>query len=163
MSESFFEPLEQVMLPGDSFLLRILKGQTGLVLLVQPSLGKKPVDFPKEAEEIRAALEIPLRLAGSAAELDAVYSAKIRGWGAARRETYDTLETLIHTLNEASKQAQTKTAQTRKKISIPPPSQNRSGGSTSASASEAVVSETSKTGPTPPAPAESGASQVSMF
>lgn len=123
MTESLFTALEQVLLPHESLKFSIIRGQTGLVILLQPSLDKAR-DVPKEAEQVRAVLGMPLRLAGSASELDAAFTARVRGYADARRGAHDSYKTLIDALNEASKEAKSKTpargSTTKPKTASPP-------------------------------------------
>lgn len=122
MSETLLVPLEPVLLPGESLKFTIFRHPKGLVVLMQPSMGKPGKDLPKEVERARAALAMPCRFVGSALELDATFAAKIKGYAEPRREVYDNYEAQIEALREAAKETKAKTAQTIKSgVSKPKP------------------------------------------
>lgn len=123
MTPSLFVLLEQALLPGETVKFTIGRQPNGLLLLLQP-LRAKSGDVPKEAEQARAALALPLRLAGPAADLDAAFEAKLQGYAQARQRLGDAYETLVAALNEAAKAAQatkTKTASRTAKSTVNKP------------------------------------------
>ena len=107
--------LSQVIRPKESVRFTVSKQSDGrLLLVVQPLLHKKAEDVPKEAEQARAALAVPLRLVGVSADLDAHLAARLEGYCRARGELHDNFDALIEALKEASKEAKNRTTQARK-------------------------------------------------
>jgi PRTRC genetic system protein E len=127
MHTSLFSTLEQAMLPNESLRFTISRQPKGLVLLLQPVLHKSDEVVPKEAEQTRAVLAMPLRLSGSAADLDAAFAANLQGYGQARNELHDNYVSLLDALREASKDAKAKTQQAGKSTVAKPKGSTASG------------------------------------
>jgi hypothetical protein len=156
--ETLLTLLRAVIQPHESLTFTILPHAQGLALLVQP-LPKKADNLPKEAEQSRAALSLPLRIVGSPAQLAMELTARLTGFADARREVHDSYRTLIEALNEAGKEAKAKTlnasknAGPKKPAAPPAPSATSapSAPSGSAKATEATAA---------PAPSASAAQPV---
>ena len=142
MSTALFSLLEKVLQPKEHLRFTISKQPDGrLVLLSQPLTGKKgaPEDIPKEAEQIRAALALPLRLVGDGVALDMAFEEHIRGYGEAREELNASYRTLLGVIKEATKDAKNKTA-TAGKSSVSKPT----GAATTTTAAPVAASSTNQ-------------------
>jgi PRTRC genetic system protein E len=107
--------LAQVIRPKESVRFTVSKqSDCRLLLVVQPLLRKMADDVPKEAEQTRAALSVPLRLVGTPADLDLHLVARLEGYCRARGELNDNFDALVEALKEASKEAKNRTTQARK-------------------------------------------------
>ena len=142
MSSSLFSSLEKILVPGESLRFTMQKRADGLALLLQPIVAKAQ-DVPKEVEQIRAALSLPLRIAGSATELDATFNERVQGYADARQDAHGSYAALLGALREASKEAKAKAP--AKSAPAPKPS-----SSTASAAPAKPVDEAP-----PPAPAKS--------
>lgn len=158
MTPSLFVLLEQALLPGETVKFTIGRQADGLMLLLQP-LRPKSADVPKEAEAARAALALPLRLAGPAADLDAAFEAKLQGYAQARHVLSDAYETLVAALNEAAKVAQATKSKTVSRTAKSTVSKPATG--TSSAATPAASAETST--PSAEAPAAPAPQTMSLF
>jgi hypothetical protein len=152
--ETLLMLLRAALLPNESLKFTILPHAQGLALLVQP-LPRKPDHVPKEAEQARAALGMPLRLAGSPAQLAADLTSKLQGYAEARRDVHDSYRTLIEALNEAGKEAKAKTIQAGKnasarKVTLPPLAP-ASAPTTASAKSDNAPKDTGGAPPAPPA------------
>lgn len=115
--------LSQVIRPKESVRFTVSKQTDGrLLLVVQPRFRKHAEDVPKEAEQARAALAVPLRLVGVPADLDAHLVARLEGYCRARGELSDNFDALIESLKEASKETKNRTTQARKSTVAKPKS-----------------------------------------
>lgn len=121
MSQSLFSSLEKVLVAGESLRFTIQKRTDGLALLLQPIVAKAQ-DVPKEVEHIRAVLALPLRLAGSACELEATFNERVQGYANARQDAHGSYAALLGALNEASKEAKAKAS--TKSTTAPKPTAN---------------------------------------
>lgn len=143
MSQSLFSSLEKVLVAGESLRFTIQKRTDGLALLLQP-IAAKAQDVPKEVEHIRAVLALPLRLAGSACELEATFSERVHGYANARQDAHGSYAALLGALNEASKEAKAKAS--TKSTAAPKP--------TASTASAAPAKPTAESAPPAPAKAQ---------
>ena len=103
----FFQVLNRAMRDKEGLRIQVTRDGALLKVLVQPLLGEEPDDFddetPTEAQQVRAALAIPLSLHMDAKSLDEQFGSKVTLYGEARGPLHDSFETLMENLREAGK------------------------------------------------------------
>jgi PRTRC genetic system protein E len=133
MTDSIFTTLERVLLPHESLKFTILRQPAGLVLLMQPHLNDKAANVPKEAEQARAMLAVPLRLLGSAAQLDAAFAEQVGGYAAARADLRTGFDALLDAFKETTKETRAKATNAKGSVTKPSGAAPANGGAAPAS------------------------------
>lgn len=81
-----FQSLAACLGEGERLRLELHREGEALAVLVQPVLNAAPPDLDAERQRLRAALAYPLRLTGTAAQLDRDLVAALVAYGAKRQE-----------------------------------------------------------------------------
>ena len=117
MNTDLFQQLDAAMLAGEGCEFKVEREADGnLTVTVIPRIGDTmPDTLPDQAQIARNALATPLRLRGSAADLDATFAERLTTTSEARSKLRTSFETLIDTLAEARQHTQQATQEARTK------------------------------------------------
>ncbi|NCA71175.1 MAG: PRTRC system protein E [Sphingobacteriia bacterium] len=108
---SLIAQLSAALLPGERVRFDLARDGENFTLMVQPTLARAVDDIDSPSAGLRAALAMPLRVAGTAAELDAELPALLSAYGA-RRSDVAGKSAALESLKEAAKKGARLSAET---------------------------------------------------